>query len=78
MVSYNLFNHQYTNLGGGISINAGPVQLYLISDNIPGLIFYKSTNNYSFQFGINILLGRNRVSAPIQESDQPQTEVKTE
>jgi hypothetical protein len=55
-VSYNIFNRQYTNFGGGLSISAGPIQLYLVSDNLPGLVFYKNTNNFSFQCGINILL----------------------
>jgi len=56
MVSYNIFNRQYTNFGGGISINGGPIHLYIVSDNIPGLIFYKGTNNTSIQFGLNIFL----------------------
>jgi hypothetical protein len=55
-LSYNIFNRQYTNVGGGINVTAGAMQLYFVSDNIPGLIMYKSTNNASFQFGINILL----------------------
>ena len=54
MVSYNIFNRQFTNIGAGISINAGPVQLYVISDNVPGLIAYRSTSNSSIQFGLNI------------------------
>jgi hypothetical protein len=65
-VSYNIFNRQYTNFGGGISISAGPIQLYLVSDNLPGLIFYKSTNNTSFQFGINILL-KGKSAKPVPE-----------
>jgi hypothetical protein len=59
-VSYNLFNKQYYNFGAGLSVNAGPVQLYIISDNVPGLIFYKGTNNSSIQFGINIAINRKK------------------
>ena len=70
-LSYNLFNRQYTNFGGGISVSAGPLQLYLVSDNIPGLIFYKSTNNSSFQFGINILLGRKSSKPEPQLQETP-------
>jgi hypothetical protein len=55
-VSYNLYNHQYTNVGLGFNINAGPIQFYAVSDNVPGLIFWKATNNSSVQFGINVLL----------------------
>jgi len=67
MVSYNLFNNQYTNIGAGLSVNAGPVQLYFISDNVPGLIFYHGTNNSSFQFGINISINKKR--APQQPGE---------
>jgi hypothetical protein len=66
-LSYNIYNRQYTNFGAGISVNAGPVQFYFLSDNIPGLIYYKGTNNYSFQVGINVLLGRNSTSQPVPE-----------
>jgi hypothetical protein len=57
-VSYNLYNHQYTNFGLGFNINAGPVQVYAVTDNLPGLMFWKATNNSSLQFGINIVLNR--------------------
>jgi len=56
MVSYNIFNRQFTNVGLGFSINAGPVQLYAVSDNLPGIILYHKTNNSSVQFGINITI----------------------
>lgn len=59
-LSYNIFNHQYLNIGAGLSFHTGPFQFYAVSDNVTGLIFYKSHNNYSFQFGINILLNRNQ------------------
>ena len=77
MVSYNIFNNQFTNIGGGVSVSAGPIQFYLISDNIPGLLFYKSTNNYSLQFGINIILGRNRNPDEVPViKDSPEPEKK--
>lgn len=60
MVSYNIFNNQFTNIGAGISISAGPIQLYVISDNVPGLMFYRSTNSSSIQFGINISIKPKR------------------
>jgi hypothetical protein len=61
-LSYNLFDRQYTNFGAGIGISAGPVQLYAVTDNLPGIVFYRDTDNYSVQIGINILFrtGHNR------------------
>jgi len=60
MVSYNLFNNQYTNFGAGFSISAGPLQFYAISDNIPALINYKGSSSFSLQFGINIAISQKR------------------
>jgi hypothetical protein len=67
-LSYSIFNRQYTNIGGGISVSTGPIQLYLVSDNIPGLVFYRSTNNTSFQVGINILLSGKPAIVTVQEA----------
>ncbi|MEI7895671.1 MAG: DUF5723 family protein [bacterium] len=77
MVSYNLFNNQYTNIGVGLSINLGPVQIYAVSDNLPGLVFYHSTNNSSIQFGINIAVGRKK-EVTIPEEPAPAIAPATE
>jgi hypothetical protein len=72
MISYNIFNNQYTNFGGGISINGGPIHFYIVSDNIPGLIFYKNTNNISLQFGFNIFLHwKESPGNPMDGNNQP-------
>ncbi|MDP1622036.1 MAG: DUF5723 family protein [Bacteroidales bacterium] len=71
MVSYNIFNRQFTNFGAGLSVSAGPVQLYVISDNVTGLIFYHGTNSSSIQFGINIAINKKRIT----QQEQPTPEV---
>lgn len=71
MVSYNIFNRQFTNIGAGLSVNLGPVQLYAVSDNLPGLIFYRGTNNYSIQFGINIAINKKKETP----AEEPKPEV---
>ncbi len=77
MVSYNFFNSQFTNIGAGISIKAGPVQFYAVSDNVPGLIWYKSTNNSSLRFGINIAINRKATPpSPDPQTDVPPPETK--
>jgi hypothetical protein len=68
ILSYNLFNKQYTNFGGGVSINGGSLHFYIVSDNIPGLIFYKNTNNTSIQFGINIFPGWKKQNKETQDT----------
>ena len=75
-LSYNIFNRQYTNLGGGINVSTGPLQFYLVSDNLPGLVFYKSTNNTSFQFGINILFAGKTSPGIMRPEILPETQVE--
>lgn len=54
MASYSIFNNHFDNIGAGLSINAGPLQFYAVSDNIISLIDYRTTSNYSIRFGINL------------------------
>jgi hypothetical protein len=76
MVSYNIFNRQFTNIGAGLSINAGPMQLYVISDNLPGLLFYYQTNSSSFQFGINISINPKNKPLPEEPANIEEQENK--
>ena len=58
-VSYTLQNGEFTNIGAGIGVKAGPVQLHLISDNIPGFFMLDNTRNVNIRFGISIIPGCN-------------------
>ncbi len=59
-LSYSMINHHFTNLGGGLALNAGAFQFYLISDNIIGTINPLSNNTAHFQFGFNMIYGRKK------------------
>ncbi|MCC6690395.1 MAG: thrombospondin type 3 repeat-containing protein, partial [Bacteroidia bacterium] len=72
VLSYSMFNRGFGNIGFGFSVNAGPVQLYAVSDNVLGMLMmneYKSKNNsfvapayakfLNVRAGINITIGRN-------------------
>ncbi|MCX6305783.1 MAG: DUF5723 family protein [Bacteroidetes bacterium] len=78
MVSYNIFNRQFTNIGAGLSVNAGPVQLYIISDNLPGLIYYRGSDSYSIQFGINIAIGKKKAVVAAEQAPQADPANKTQ
>ncbi len=39
-INYSMYNRSYLNLGVGLALNAGPVQLYAVSDNALGLFVY--------------------------------------
>lgn len=56
--SYAMYNRSYNNVGFGLSINGGPVQFHVVSDNILGMIFPQHTKNIHLRFGINLTFGR--------------------
>lgn len=39
-VNYSIFNRSYMNIGLGLALNAGPLQIYAVSDNVLGLFIY--------------------------------------
>ena len=55
--SYSIYNRSYNNFGFGFSSNAGPIQLYMISDNVLGPIFPASAKNINLRFGLNLTFG---------------------
>ncbi len=56
-VSYTLQNGEYTNIGAGVGVKAGPVHLHVISDNIPGFFNLDNTRNVNIRFGISFVPG---------------------
>lgn len=57
-VSYSMYNRSFNNIGLGIGLNLGPIQLYLVSDNVLGAIFPQNTKNVHLHAGINLTIGR--------------------
>ncbi len=56
--TYSIYNRSYNNVGLGFSLNGGPVQWYLVSDNVAGMIFPVSTKNLNLRAGINLTIGK--------------------
>ncbi len=59
VVNWTIMNKIYTNLGLGFAFNPGPVQLYMVSDNVYSVFDPNSTRNINFRFGMNFRFGRN-------------------
>ncbi len=55
--SYSIVNRSYTNIGAGAALNAGPIQIYSVSDNLLGWSKADYAKNLNVQFGMNILIG---------------------
>ena len=62
-LSYTMMNRYWKNIGAGISLNAGPVNLYLISDNTLNVIFWtEEAQSVNVWFGMNLVFGNKKCS----------------
>lgn len=55
--SLTYINRTISNVGFGLNVNPGPVQLYLISDNILGAFQPQHARHAQVRFGINFIFG---------------------
>lgn len=57
-LSYTFMNSYWKNFGAGISINAGPVNIYAISDNTLNVVFWpEEAKAVNLWFGMNLVFG---------------------
>ena len=56
-VSYSISNNSFTNLGLGISIRAGFLNWFFVSDNIIGTIFPQKAKTLNLRMGCNMVFG---------------------
>ncbi len=68
LVSNTFTKGNYFSPGLGVSANLGPVQLFLISENVTAPIFVNTTKLYSFHFGINLVF-KSKVIRPESSDD---------
>lgn len=72
-LSYSMMNETYNNVGGGISLNLTPLQIYVVSDNLVTAAYHGAAkgvlNDYvnnaqslNLGFGINFVFGRVKSS----------------
>ncbi len=60
-MSYTMYNGSFSNIGLGLSMNAGPVQFYILSDNVLSFINPLNARNAHLCGGISIAIkGRNK------------------
>jgi hypothetical protein len=57
-LSYSYYGNSYMNLGLGLSMRAGPFNLYFITDQAPSAYFWpKEFSSLNFRLGLNIVWG---------------------
>ncbi len=55
--NYSIYNKQFANIGVGTSMKFGPLQWYVMTDDIMLFLSPETRNNLYFRTGINIVLG---------------------
>jgi hypothetical protein len=56
-MSWSYLNRSINNLGLGLAFGRFPLQLYIITDNVPGMIWLQSSKNINIRFGLGINFG---------------------
>jgi hypothetical protein len=69
--SYSLMYRSFKIIGLGLSMGRGPLQFYILSDNVCGFIWPLSARNINLRFGLNINLGCNIKSPRKSARDIP-------
>ena len=71
--NYSLLNGKWSNIGFGMNVNAGPVNLFISADNIPlkfakggGMVIPTNTKMTSVSFGINFVFGGKKAEEEIK------------
>lgn len=71
-LSYTYMNIAPKNFGAGLSLNAGPFNLYLISDNIiSGALWPTETQSVNLWFGMNLCFGYRKAKRAPEPKDRP-------
>ena len=53
IASYSVINGTYNNIGAGFDLKLGPLQIYLLSDNVLGALMYENLQSSSLRVGVN-------------------------
>lgn len=55
VVTYSMMKNAYTNLGAGIALRGGPLQLYFVTDNLNTLMSMNTARYLNMRLGINLI-----------------------
>ena len=59
-VNYSAYGRSYNNVGFGLNLKGGPLQFYVMSDNILAVIYPENAKHIHISFGLNIVIGPKR------------------
>ena len=69
-LSYSVIGNNFTNIGLGLSMYAGPFNLYIITDQLPSAtLIPKTMQSVNLRFGLNLVFGCSKKKKALK--DQP-------
>lgn len=76
-LGYSIINGTYNNLGAGFSLKLGPMQLYVLSDNVLHAFMYDNLQTSNVRAGLNITLyDKKEKRRKQQQSEAPEEQPK--
>ena len=74
-VNYGMYANSYSNVGFGLSLRGGPIQFFVLTDNILAPFNLGGTRTASFSAGMNFVIGKgkDRVKKSKEEPTKPET-----
>jgi hypothetical protein len=72
-VNYGMYANSYSNVGFGLSLRSGPLQFYVLTDNILAPFNLGGTRTASLSLGLNLVLGKgeDRVKKSKEDPAKP-------
>ena len=72
-VNYGMYANSYSNVGFGLSLRGGPLQFYVLTDNILAPFNLGGTRTASLSLGLNLVFGKgkDRVKKSKEDSTKP-------
>jgi hypothetical protein len=70
--AFSAINRAFNNVGLGVNLNPGPVQLYFMADNLLGAFQPQHTRHLHLRFGLNLIFGSEKsreIFKPIAGTD---------
>ncbi|MFP4524808.1 MAG: DUF5723 family protein [Bacteroidales bacterium] len=64
--SYSIINNSYNNLGMGLALRLGPLQVYTMSDMFSAGLWPQKTQSFNLRFGLNFVFGCNKQKRMLQ------------
>jgi hypothetical protein len=77
-VNYGMYAKSYSNLGFGLSLRGGPLQLYVLTDNILAPFNLGGTRTASLSVGLNLVFGKGKDRVKKSKDEPAKTSEKTD